>query len=91
MSNNKQQVSHWYNGYQICLYPMEQTLRCPDTYSQQVLVWGKDREIIYDRYFNTDEIFWSDVATQEKMLVYIKKVIDNLTSDIPIIESIIRK
>jgi hypothetical protein len=40
MTNNKQPESHWYKGYQICFYPMEQTLRCSDTYNQQVMVWG---------------------------------------------------
>ena len=72
MSNNKQQVSHWYNGYQICLYP--------DTCNQKVLVWGKDGEIVYTNYFIYVGIVWSDVDTQEKMLAYVKKAIDNLTT-----------
>ena len=76
MANNKNQESHWYKDYQICFYPMEQTLRCEDTYSQHVLVWAPSREIVYERYFNTDGIFWSGVETQEKMLEYIKKIID---------------
>jgi hypothetical protein len=41
------------------------------------MVWAPDREIVYERYFNTDEIFWSGVETQEKMLDYIKRIIDN--------------
>lgn len=78
MANNKQQESHWYNSYQICFYPMEQTLRCPDTYSQTVMVWDSDRNAVYHLYFNTDEIFWSNVETQEKMLDYVKRVITKL-------------
>lgn len=77
MANNKHQESHWYKDYQICFYPREQTLRCENTYSQWVMVWAPDREIVYERYFNTDEIFWSGVETQEKMLDYIKRIIDN--------------
>jgi hypothetical protein len=77
MANNKQQESHWYKDYQICFYPFDQTLRCEDTYSQQVMVWAPDRTVVYERYFNTDEIFWSGVETQEKMLAYVKRIIDN--------------
>ncbi len=76
MANNKYQESHWYKDYQIGFYPFDQTLRCEDTYSQQVMVWAPDRTVVYERYFNTDEIFWSGVETQEKMLEYIKMVID---------------
>lgn len=78
MANNKQQESHWYNGYQICFYPMEQTLRCPDTYSLTVMVWDSGRNVVWEYDFNTDEIFWSGVETQEKMLEYVKRVIDKL-------------
>ena len=82
MANNKQQVSYWHNtptgNYQICFYPMEQTLRDPDTYSQQVMVWNPDRTIVYDRYFNTDEIWWCGVETEEKMLEWVGKVINGM-------------
>jgi hypothetical protein len=78
MANNRQQESHWWGEYQICFYPTEQTLRCSDTYSQLVMVWDRDRNIIYDRYFNTDEIFWCDVETQEKMLSYVIRAIQNI-------------
>jgi hypothetical protein len=40
------------------------------------MVWDKYRTVVYERYFNTDEIFWSGVETQEKMLDYVKRVID---------------
>jgi hypothetical protein len=42
------------------------------------MVWDRDRNIIYDRYFNTDEIFWSGVETQEKMLSYVIRAIQNI-------------
>lgn len=40
-------------------------------------MWDKDRTVVYESYFNTDEIFWSGVETQEKMLDHVKRVIDN--------------
>lgn len=78
MANNKFQASYWHKDYQICFYPQEQTLRDSDTYSQLVMVWNPDREIVYRREFDTDEIFWSAVETQAKMLAYIKRVINNM-------------
>lgn len=82
MANNKQQVSYWYStptgNYQICFYPIEQTYRCPDTYSQIVMVWNPNRQIIWEYDFNTDEIFWSGVETEEKMLEYVIRVIDGV-------------
>ena len=85
MANNKQQVSLFYttqndNAYQICLYPMEATLRCPDTYSQMVMVWNSDRTVVWQDDFDTDQIFWSGVETTEKLIAYVKNVID-LTED----------
>lgn len=76
--NNSKQYSWWYKDYQICFYPQEQTLRCPDTYSQIVKIWSPNREIVYDNYFGTDGIFWSGVETTEKLQEYCKRVIDNL-------------
>lgn len=74
--NNKQQLSWWYKDYQICFYPREQTLRCSDTYSQMIVIWNREREIVGERHFNTDEIFWDGVETVEKMQDYCRRWID---------------
>lgn len=77
MSKPNQQ-SYWYRRYQICLYPMDQTLRDPSVYSYQVMVWNPDREVIYQTYFDTDEVFWSGLETPEKLLAYCKRLVDNI-------------
>lgn len=81
MANNKTQETYIYetahNSYQIVMIPQEQTMRCPDTYSQTI--WALDgvsRVLVWEDTFDTDEIFWSGVETQEKMLTYVTNVID---------------
>lgn len=81
MANNKTQEFHYYdtahNSYQIMMSPMEATLRDCDTYSQVVWVYDRNtRIVVWEDSFDTDEIFWSGVETQEKMLTYVKNVID---------------
>lgn len=76
------QISEFYNGYQILLYPMEQTLRDPDVYSHHVYVLDQiSRDIVFQHYFDTDNIFWSGVETQDKLMAYCKRVVDNIRYD----------
>lgn len=73
------QISCFYKDYQILLYPMEPTLRDTDVYSHQVMILHTtNRNVVYERYFDTDNIFWSGVETQEKLLEYCTRVVDNL-------------
>ena len=76
--NNKEQLSWWYKDYQICFYPQEQTIRCDDTYSQTIMIWNPERDLVVQRDINCDEIFWSGVETVEKMQDYCRRVIDML-------------
>lgn len=86
MANNKQKVIEYYytphNNYQIVMTPLEATLRDCDTYSQMVTVIDRgSKDVVWTDTFDTDEIFWSGVETEDKMLRYVKNVID-LVEDI---------
>ena len=73
----KEQYSFWHKEHQVLVTPIEQTLRDPEVYSFYLWVFAPSRETILQKYIDTDEVFWKDLCTKDKVINYSTRWIDN--------------